>query len=163
MVQPRRPSRQQPAMIAVPLTAPAAGLVSGAVMCAVSLVASARPMQMEMPKMPKIEMPKMPNFSMPKINLPGQGKTEAEARKPKVTGQVVRAPAPGTVKIRAAGSGGVAMPQGADAAPSFGDLGGKAGVKIDAARTAGPGWKRFPDKRTPGAALDGFKEMARGM
>jgi hypothetical protein len=162
MVQPARPARE-PAMIAVPMQAPT--LVAGAVMCAVSLVASARPMQLKMPDLPK--MPNMPNMpSLPKLpsfpslpGLPGQGKTEEQAKKQVAKAPAARAGTPGRVvpKVRA---GGVKIPIGSEGAPTLADVTGGPGSSAKALAD-GAGWKRFPGRRTAGASLDIFREIAR--
>lgn len=160
MSSPRRPSRQQPAMIAAPAVLPAAGVLSGFVMCSASFVASAQTMQIEMPKMPKLPKIELPNVSLPKLpNLPGQGKTEAEAKKSAPV--PTRAPpttSGGQVKVRAAsGSGAVPVPDDAASAPNYSDIVGKAN---ETANAGSAGYKRFPKKRMPGANLDSWKKMA---
>lgn len=161
-------------MIAAPAAAPAIGMLSGSVMCAVSLVASSGPLRLEMPKFPNIKMPGMPKLpgmpSLPKMpdmpNLPGQGKTEAQAnarQTPKVTARASAGPVSASVptgvkpRVRAA-SGKVKTPLGSENAPSLAELrgGNPAGVTL----ASGSGWKRFPVRRMPGASLDGWKKIA---
>lgn len=172
----------QPAMIAAPVAVPAANLVSGGVLCAVSLIASGGPLRLEMPKLPKIKMPSLPNIGMPSLpdlpslpglpNLPGQGKTEVEAKaksaakavvkttskvKPRVESAVSSVSDSVKPRVRAA-AGKVKTPFGSENAPSYSDIRGTRapGVTI----SSGEGWKRFPARRMPGASLDGFKKMA---
>jgi hypothetical protein len=151
-------------MIAVPMQAPT--LVAGAVMCAVSLVASARPMQLKLPNMPNMpnlpNMPSLPKFpSLPSLpGLPGQGKTEQQAKKQEVKAPAAaRAGTPGRVvpKVRA---GGVKVPIGSESAPTLADVRGGPGSSAKAIAD-GAGWKRFPGRRTAGASLDIFREIAR--
>jgi hypothetical protein len=157
-------------MIAVPMQAPT--MVAGAVMCAVSLVASASPMLMKLPNLPKLpglpkmpdlpnlpSMPKIPSFpNMPSLPFPGQGKTEAEAV---AKAPVVKKPAQGRVvaKVRV---GGVKVPVGSEDAPSLAEIRGEMGGASK--RIAeGEGWKRFPSRRSPGGrpSLDGFRKIAK--
>ncbi len=139
----------KPAMVAVPLALPAAGALSGALMCAASLVVSSRPMQMELPKMPKVSMPKvsLPKISLPKI--PGQGKTEAEAKK--TAAKPVTTRSAGTPKVRASSS---VVSAEVPEAPTLADLTGEAEASQQNT------WKRFPGRRLPGANLDGWKKVA---
>lgn len=134
---------QSPAM--VPL-APAVGapLLSGAVLCAVSLVASARPLAIKMPKMP--QLPKLPD-----LDLPNFGK-----KKPATPSGA--AAVPGSVKVRAAT--GVKPATGAGDAPTLADI---TGQRTPGSISAGEGWKKFPERRMPGANMDAWKEIAKGM
>lgn len=146
--------RPQPAVVLAPaLALPAAQALSGLVLCSASLL-SAPVLRVDLPKLPKISLPKisLPKISLPKLpNLPGQGKTEAEAKAAPPKG---KAPGPvaGGVQVRV-GAG----PKAAADAPSFSDLSGRAGVTV---ATPGSGWTRFPKKRMPGANLDAWKKMA---
>lgn len=146
------------AMISAPAVLPAASALSGFLMCSASFVASAHTMRIELPKLPKLSVP---NISLPKLpNLPGQGKTEAEAKKPKIAPPRSAPPASagGQVKVRAAsGSGGVSVPADAESAPSYADILGKASETV---ATGSAGYKRFPKKRMPGANLDNWKKIA---
>lgn len=102
-------------------------------MCAVSLVASARPMAIQLPKLPDLDLP---NF--------GKKKTQKAAASPS-----------SDVKVRAARGG---VPTGSQDAPTIDEITGKVSQKtID----AGAGFKRYPQRRMPGANMDGWKKIAK--
>lgn len=125
---------------------------AGAVLCSISLVASARPMRIDMPKLPDI---KLPELKLPQLDLPNFGKKGGAAKaKP-----AVRTPAPRgvAVKVRAA-RGVVPTAAGATDAPSFADITGE--VKQDSI-AAGAGYKRFPARRMPGAMMDDWRKIAK--
>lgn len=134
----------------VPL-APAVGapLLSGAVLCAVSLVASARPLAL---KLPNVSWPKLPD-----LDLPNFGK---KADKPKAgqTTAAKRVPSAGSVKVRVAR--GAAPTGDAVNAPTLADIAGQVSQDTIA---AGAGWKKFPERRMPGANMDGWKKIAKDM
>jgi hypothetical protein len=157
-------TNREPAMIAVPLQAPAA--MTGAVLCAVSLLGSARPMLLKLPDMPELpkmpSVPKLPKLNLPNISLPGQGKTEAQAKK-------VVSKATETTKAVAAGAarvvpkvrvGAVKAPIGSDDAPTLAEIRGQQGGAVRSLSQGG-GWKQFPQKRVAGASMDGFRQIAR--
>ncbi|KAI0557845.1 hypothetical protein FGB62_257g05 [Gracilaria domingensis] len=137
---------RRPAMIAAPPVAPAAPLLPGALLLA-SLVASARPLQIKLPNLPNLpELPKFPK--LPDLDLPNFGKKKTgESKKP-----AARAPRSGTVKVRAAA--GVVPTD----APTLAELKGDAAAD---SIPVGAGWKRFPERRMPGANMDGWKEIAK--
>lgn len=135
--------RRQAATIAPPLTA-ATQPLTGALLCAVSLVASARPLAIELPKLPKISVPKLPD-----LDLPNFGKKSPAAAPPAPKPRVI----PTNVKVRAASTGSSAVD-----APTLADLTGEQGQDSIA---TGEGYKRFPARRMPGANMDGWKKIAK--
>lgn len=117
-------------------------------MCAISLVTSAKPMQIEMPKLPKISLPKLPDIN---IDLPNLGKKKKEAApKPTPTRQTV-----GKVKVRAAKG---VVPSGSTDAPTLAEVTGQ--LTQDTIKV-GEGYKKFPGRRMPGANMDGWKKIAK--
>lgn len=132
--------------VSVALSGPA---VTSLVLCGVSLSvsASARPLQI---KLPKISAPKLPD-----LDLPNFGKKKKPAESKQVP--VVRAPpAPGSVKVRAAK--GVIGSVGSGDAPTLADVTGETSVDTIA---PGAGFKKFPARRMPGANMDAWKEIAK--
>lgn len=140
---------------------------TGAVMCAVSLAGSISNAAnkttngvMLAPTALHINLPKLPKLSFPDLNLdlPNFGNSKAAASTTKKTGV---APVPisvgGNVKVRVSTAVVASNPN----APTASDLSGTP----NAADSVKPsdGWKRFPYKKMPGANMDGFKEMAKGM
>lgn len=142
------------------LAAPAAPAITGTVLCAVSLAASAaRPLQIKVPNMPKMPkmptMPTMPKVQLPDIDLPNFGKKkDASAAKGKDATSATQRQQVGKVKVRAAKAVTTSNPD----APTVDELSGRVNVKTIA---AGQGYQRFPSRRMPGANMDSWKEIAR--
>lgn len=160
----------------IPLVAPAAPAFTGAVLCAASLTASARPMPMKLPELPKFELPKLPE--LPKLSLPGFGGEKKTPPAPKTKDTAVVTPSSGVV-IPSSGvvtpssgvvkpSSGVVRPKvrvsstvapGTSNAPTLAEVTGVAGPK--SAIAAGAGWKRFPGRRMPGANMAKWRTAAK--
>lgn len=136
--------------------APALGapLLSGAVFCAVSLVASARPLAIEWPE---ISLPALPKISLPDLDLPNFGKKK-DTPAGKKAAPAARAPPSGNVRVRPA-TGVRAAGQSLDA-PSLSDI---TGVQQQERVGSAEGWERFPERRMPGANMDGWKKIAKDM
>lgn len=141
---------------AAPVVAAAAPLLSGAVLCAVSLVASARPLAFEWPKLPDFELPKLelPKLELPNLDLPNFGKKDAAPAKKKAP---ARSPVTGgQVRVRPARGSGPTAQEGD--APTLADV---VGQQSQDTISAGAGWKRYPERRMPGANMDGWKKIAK--
>lgn len=125
-------------------------------MCAVSLVASARPLAIELPKigLPKLSLPKLSLPKLPELDLPNFGKKKGPAA-PKAA---PRAPPVGDVKVRPAA--GVVPTGSSEDAPTLAELTGRTAQRTIG---TGAGFKRFPERRMPGANMDGWKKIAKDM
>ena len=142
--------RSQSAMIPAPaITAVGSQALTGAVLCTVSLVASARPMEINFPKMPKISVPKLPDIDLPNFGKKGENKS---AKKTAATTARVKNP---NVKVRAAKG---VVPTTSDNAPTLAEITGQQSQESIA---AGDGFLRFPERRMPGANMDGWKKIAK--
>lgn len=147
--------RSQSAMIPAPAAAAVGSqALTGAVLCAVSLVASGRPMAIDLPKLPKISVP---NVSLPKlgdIDLPNFGKKEG--KKPaKNSAQTAPRVRNSNVKVRAARS---VVPTDSTDAPTLAEI---TGQQSQESISAGDGFLRYPERRMPGANMDGWKKIAK--
>ncbi|CAN8072717.1 unnamed protein product [Agarophyton chilense] len=147
------------AIIVAPALAPGAPLITGALLCTASLVASARPLQIKLPNLPNLpnlpelpkvpKLPNLPKLNLPDLDLPNFGK-KTPAKKP--AARAPRTVRQGNVKIRPA-SGVVPSD-----APTLAELQGgvTAGTITDS-----EGWKRFPSRRMPGANMESWKNLAK--
>lgn len=131
----------------------AAPPAAGALLCAVSLVASARPMAIQLPKLPELKLPKLPE-----LDLPNFGKKKGEDSSPKAKAAPARVPVArgANVKVRAA-KGVIATGSSPDA-PTLAEVTGETTQDTIA---AGQGWKKFPERRMPGANMDRWKQVAK--
>ncbi|KAA8497720.1 hypothetical protein FVE85_5305 [Porphyridium purpureum] len=109
--------------------------------------------KLELPKFSMPSMPSMPKLTVPKLQMPklGGGEKKDKAAKPSPSAPKTTIRPSGGVKVRAA----VGNKSNVDA-PSF------KGSNMELA-DSGADYKAFPKRRMPGANMQGFLDMAKGM